>query len=383
MENLFKKGIIGNRIIQNRWVAQPMEGNSSGLGGAVSALTIDKYKKLAAGGWGVIIVEAISVTSGSLARKNALVMNHRNLDGFKKLVDQIKAINPDVTLLFQITHSGSISNPVFSEQVSVSPFSEGRLLSSDEIEQIKDDFITCSLLSEEAGADGIDYKCCHGYLGAEMLCPANVRTDKWGGAWENRTRFLRKGIGEIIARRKTSDFIVGSRISVYEGLRGCCGTSAPDELVEDLTESLQLVRLMDSLQMDYVNVSAGIPAKTPILTRPVQNSELMYLHHLRYTKEVKNALKNSSMKVIGSAYSILRERAFSVADEMLEKHYTDFIGWGRQTLADPLTPKKLLNGERINFCLACSGCSKMMLKQLNVGCIMFDEYYKKYWKENL
>ena len=222
MENLFKKGIIGNRIIQNRWVAQPMEGNSSGLGGAVSVLTIDKYKKLAAGGWGVIIVEAISVTSGSLARKNALVMNHRNLDGFKKLVDQIKAINPDVTLLFQITHSGSISNPVFSEQVSVSPFSEGRLLSSDEIEQIKDDFITCSLLSEEAGADGIDYKCCHGYLGAEMLCPANVRTDKWGGAWENRTRFLREGIGEIIARRKTSDFIVGSRISVYEVLWYLC-----------------------------------------------------------------------------------------------------------------------------------------------------------------
>ncbi len=383
MENLFKKGIIGNRVIQNRWVAQPMEGNSSGPGGSVSELTIDKYKKLAAGGWGVIIVEAVSVTSGSLARKNALVMNYRNLDGFKKLVDHIKAINPDVTLLFQITHSGSISNPVFSEQVSISPLSEGRLLSSDEIEQIKDDFITCSLLAEEVGADGIDYKCCHGYLGAEMLRPANVRTDKWGGSWENRTRFLREGIEEIIARRKTSNFILGSRISVYEGLKGCCGTSAPNELIEDLTESLQLVRLMDSLHMDYVNVSAGIPAKTPNLTRPVQKAELMYLNHLRYTKEIKNVLKDSSMKVIGSAYSILRERAFSVADEMLEKRYTDFIGWGRQTLADPLTPRKLQNGEKVNFCMACSGCSKMMLKQINVGCIIFNEYYKKYWKENL
>ena len=341
MENLFKKGIIGNRVIQNRWVAQPMEGNSSGPGGSVSELTIDQYKKLAAGGWGVIIVEAVSVTSGSLARKNALVMNYRNLDGFKKLVDHIKAINPDVTLLFQITHSGSISNLVFSEQVSISPLSEGRLLSSDEIEQIKDDFITCSLLAEEAGADGIDYKCCHGYLGAEMLRPANVRTDKWGGSWENRTRFLREGIEEIIARRKTSNFILGSRISVYEGLKGCCGT------------------------------------------RPVQKAELMYLNHLRYTKEIKNVLKDSSMKVIGSAYSILRERAFSVADEMLEKRYTDFIGWGRQTLADPLTPRKLQNGEKVNFCMACSGCSKMMLKQINVGCIIFNEYYKKYWKENL
>lgn len=55
-------------------------------------------------------------------------MNYRNLDGFKKLVDQIKAINPDVTLLFQITHSGSISNPVFRSRYLSLRFRKGGYL---------------------------------------------------------------------------------------------------------------------------------------------------------------------------------------------------------------------------------------------------------------
>lgn len=383
IKQLFEKGNIGHKITRNRFVAQPMEGNCADKGGSVSQLTINKYKNLAEGNWGIIIVEALSVTPTSLARKNALVLNEKNLDGFKKLVNEIKLINPEALILFQITHSGSISNPNFSEQVAISPLSEGRLLSTDEIEKIKEGFVKCARLAEEAGADGIDYKSCHGYLGAEILRPMNIRNDKWGGSWENRTRFLREGIEEISANRKRNDFLIGCRISMYEGMRGCEGTSAPEELIEDLSEQIALLQLLNKLKMDYVNISAGIPAKTPTLTRPIQSAALMYLHHLRYTQFAKQTLSNTNMKVIGSAYSILREDAFKVAEEMLSKHYTDFVGWGRQTLADPLMPKKLEYGESINFCTACSGCSKMMIKQINVGCIMFDEHYKRYWKENL
>ena len=137
IKQLFEKGNIGHKITRNRFVAQPMEGNCADKGGSVSQLTINKYKNLAEGNWGIIIVEALSVTPTSLARKNALVLNEKNLDGFKKLVNEIKLINPEALILFQITHSGSISNPNFSEQVAISPLSEGRLLSTDEIEKNK------------------------------------------------------------------------------------------------------------------------------------------------------------------------------------------------------------------------------------------------------
>jgi len=384
MEQLFTSGRIGQRSTTNRLAAQPMEGNCGGAGGAVSELCLEKYRQQAKGKWGIIIAEAISVTPNSLARKDALVMSRQNLDGFKRLVDAVKQINPDTVLLFQITHSGPVSNPTFSEKVCVTPGGEGRYLPTDEIARIKDAFVECSLLSEAAGADGIDFKICHGYLCAELLRPANNRNDKWGGSFENRTRFLREGIAEIAARRKSKDFILGSRFSMYEGIRGGCGTTSSEEIIENLTEMKQLIELMGTMGMDYINVSAGIPAKTPIITRPVPIAELMYLHHLRYTRFAKETLQaiGSDTKVIGSAYSVLQERALPVAEEMLEKNYADFIGWGRQTLADPLMPVKLMNNEKVDYCIACSGCSKMMIKQIEVGCMMFNPYYKEYWKQS-
>jgi len=65
------------------------------------------------------------------------------------------------------------------------------------------------------------------------------------------------------------------------------------------------------------------------------------------------------------------------ANENLEKNYVDFIGFGRQSFADPLFPGKLVDNGNVDYCVACSGCSKLMIKQLNTGCIIFDDYYKK------
>lgn len=381
-DELFLPGRIGRLTAPNRLVAQPMESNCADAGGAVSERCLQKYRELARGGWGVIVVEAVSVTDRSLARRNGLVMNRKNLVGFHRLVDAVKTECPEALLFFQITHSGPESNPAFSERVCASP-GAGRCLSADEIARIRDAFVESTLMAEQAGADGVDFKLCHGYLGAELLRPMNVRSDEWGGSWENRTRFLREGVGEVRSRRKRPDFVLGSRISMYEGIRGGCGTASADSLLEDLTEMRRLLELMDASGMDYVNISAGIPARTPSLTRPVRGSELMYLHHLRYTASARETLDglHSPMRVIGSAYSVLRQKALPLAREMLARGHADFVGWGRQTLSDPLMPRKLQRGEPIDYCIACSGCSQMMVRQMCVGCIVFDEYFKNLWRE--
>ncbi len=383
---LFEKGKLGNLTTQNRFVAQPMEGYDGINEGQVSQRGIDKYTKLAKGGWGVIIVEAISVTSKSLSCKNGLIINDRNLDSFKQLVYEVKKANPDVLLLFQLTHSGRNSNASFSEKTTVCPGNEeGRLLSTDEIQEVQDAFVKAAALTEEAGADGIDFKCCHGYFGAEILRPENTRLDKWGGSWENRSRFFRESVSSMITQKRKKDFIIGSRFSMYEGWRGGCGTISPDSLIEDLSEMKLFIEFFATLGMDYANVSAGIPGRTSEITRPVPGGERMYLNHLRYTRFAKDTLRNlnSSVQVFGSAYSVLKDKAFPIAEEMLAKGYADYAGWGRQILADPLTPIKLQQGEPIDFCTACSGCTKMMGKQIHAGCLVYNPYYKKLWKENL
>jgi 2,4-dienoyl-CoA reductase-like NADH-dependent reductase (Old Yellow Enzyme family) len=310
-----------------------------------------------------------------------MILNRKNLDGFKRLVEIFKRENPQGLLFFQLTQSGERSG-AFSERVNLSG-GESRRLSSGEIENIKNSFIEAALLAEEAGADGIDFKMCHGYLGAEMLRPSNVREDKWGGSFENRTRLLREGV-EAIRRLRSEDFILGSRLSLYEGIRGGCGTGGPDELIEDLSEMLDVVRLMDDLGMDYVNVSAGIPALTGAITRPTEPSKYLAYHHLRYTKTVKELVsrENRGLKVIGSAYSSYKAEAPAMMKEMLDKGYTDLCGFGRQIFADPLTPEKYRNGEAVNWCVLCSGCSRLMAAQLNDGCVVYNDYYKSVMKNS-
>jgi 2,4-dienoyl-CoA reductase-like NADH-dependent reductase (Old Yellow Enzyme family) len=326
-----------------------------------------------------VVVEAISICESSLARVNGLILNKKTLDGFKRLVEEFKKENEKSTLVFQLTHSGEQSGS-FSDRTVLAREKEGyRYLSGDEISRIKDSFIDAACLAEEAGADGIDFKMCHGYLGAEMLRPSNVRSDEWGGSFENRTRLLREVITELKGRFKSDDFILGSRLSMYEGIRGGCGTGGPEEILEDLTGMLDVIRLMDTLGMNYVNVSAGIPALTGAITRPTEPSKYLALHQLRYAKTVKEMLKKEGrpLAVIGSAYSSHKAEAPAVMEEMLSKNYVDICGFGRQIFADPYTPKKIANGEKINWCVLCSGCTKLMVSQRNDGCVVYNDYYKE------
>ena len=377
--HLFSALTLGNKTLSNRFVSQAMEANDGTSCGAVSERGMERYRNLARGKWGIVVAEALSVDPSSRARVNQMILNRDNLDSFKKLVNEFKTINPEGLFLFQVTHSGRKAVKNHSRPTALYEPCEGEvLLETEEIENIRRAFVEGALLAEEAGADGVDFKMCHGYLGCEMLRPGNVRADRWGGSFENRTRFLSESIPEIRSRLKTDNFLLGSRISVYEGIRGGCGTAGPDELLEDLGEMEKVIKLLESLGMDYVNVSAGIPGTTSEITRPTPQALYLYQHQMRYARWAKNIVKD--MKVIGSAYSILKEEGLRLADENIARGYTDMAGWGRQSFADPLLPYKAERGEHVNYCVGCSGCTKLMVAQLNDGCILYNDYYKSVWK---
>ena len=92
MDNIFKPFRLNDVSVRNRLVAQAMEINSSDAGGGVSEKILSRYNNLARGKWGIVFVEAISVTDASLARKNGLVMSRGNLSGFRRLVQEFKGI---------------------------------------------------------------------------------------------------------------------------------------------------------------------------------------------------------------------------------------------------------------------------------------------------
>jgi 2,4-dienoyl-CoA reductase-like NADH-dependent reductase (Old Yellow Enzyme family) len=146
---------------------------------------------------------------------------------------------------------------------------------------------------------------------------------------------------------------------------------------------------MEELGMDYVNISAGIPAITPEIVRPSKNYPEGVYRHFGWAKAVKQLVK---IPVIGSGYSYLRDgkndlkepdpskKSFVYwAEKNLRDGNVDMVGIGRQSLADPLFPKKILSGniDQINFCTACGGCSVLLRSQKEVGCTVYNDYYKE------
>jgi len=182
---------------------------------------------------------------------------------------------------------------------------------------------------------------------------------------------------------------MGVRYSIYEGIPGGFGTSGPQEVILDLKEPLAFAKIIEEIGMDYVNVSAGIPAVTPEIVRPTKNYPEGVYRHFGWANAVKKLIK---IPVIGSAYSYLRngkndlkepdpsKKSFIYwAEKNLKNGNVDMVGIGRQSLADPLFTKKILAGDvdQVNFCTACGGCSVLLRSQKEVGCTVYNQYYKK------
>ena len=104
----------------------------------------------------------------------------------ESLVKEMREINPKPLIFFQINHSGRHSQAAFSKVVSPYPTGDPtvHVLTEEEIERIGEQFVKASIIAKQVGADGVDFKHCHGYLGGEMLRPANTRADRFGGSFQ-------------------------------------------------------------------------------------------------------------------------------------------------------------------------------------------------------
>lgn len=382
---------VGPKTAPNRLANHPMECNDADENGSPSEHTFKRYKSLAEGGAGVINIESITISPTSRARKNQLVAQEKNLKGLADLVEAMKKINDRSLIIIQLNHSGAISNPNFSEAVSYYPTGhpDERILNDDDIDEIADWFVTSAKVCHETGADGLDFKMCHGYLGGQLLRPANITNGKYGGSWENRTRFFRETATRIKDEINNPNFIIGSRISFYEGIPGGFGSSGPEDVTEDPTEPLAFCRMIEEAGFHFINVSSGIPVMTGEFCRPTKLYPEGVYRQFSWARQVRQAVKTP---LIGTAYSYLRDGNNKLVGKDPEKKsllywaaknisdgHVDMVGIGRQSLADPLFARKALAGdlEEINYCAACGGCSKLLGGQALVGCVIYDEFYKE------
>jgi 2,4-dienoyl-CoA reductase-like NADH-dependent reductase (Old Yellow Enzyme family) len=397
-ENVLLTSIrIGNRTVPNRIAINAMECCDADTSGNPGDTAFRRYERLARGNAGVIVVEALSVVDENRGRLHQLTALPQNQKDLTRLVAAMRKANPRPLILWQLTHSGELSSPEFSERVCVKPFPgyEGRLLTEEEVDEILERFVFAAKMAHDCGADGVDFKLCHGYLGTQLLRPFNDRKWKYGGSWANRTRFAYEVYERIAREIHDPSFIAGSKVSMWEGLPGGVGSAGPDTPLMDLTESLDLVKGLEARGAKYIIESAGNPSLTlPLVQAEKRFAEITYLRFF-FQRELRRALKKETV-VIGSNYSVFRngknsfrgvkpeESSFIYwANKNIREGLCDMVAIGRQSLADPLLPAKLEAGkpDDVNWCTVCDNCIEFLIRQRPVGCSTYEREYTQELKE--
>jgi 2,4-dienoyl-CoA reductase-like NADH-dependent reductase (Old Yellow Enzyme family) len=388
---------IGSRTAGNRIVINAMECCDADTGGNPTHTAFRRYERLARGGAGMILVEALSVVDENLGRLHQLTALPQNQKGLTDLVSAMRRANPKPLIVWQLTHNGELANPEFSQRVCVKPFPgyEGRLLDEEEVDEILSKFVLAAKMAHDCGADGVDFKLCHGYLGSQILRPYNDRKWKYGGTWANRTRFAYEFYERVAKEVKDPGFLVGSKISVWEGLPGGQGSAGPDTPLLDLTETLDLAKGLEARGAKFLIESAGNPSLTlPLVQTDKRVPEYGYLRFW-FQKQLKGVLKPETA-LIGSGYSIFRDGKNTFrgvrreessflhwANKNIAEGICDMVALGRQSLADPLLPAKLETGkaEEVDWCTACDNCIEFLIRQRPVGCSTYEREYTEELRE--
>jgi 2,4-dienoyl-CoA reductase-like NADH-dependent reductase (Old Yellow Enzyme family) len=392
-ETLLTPVRIGARECKNRFFVQAMECTDADEDGNPSDLTVERYKNLFLGLSGMITLEAITVTDESRSRLNQLSVMPKNAAGLKKFIGGLKKLTPDALIVFQLTHSGELSNPEFSRRVTVKPLPGfgGELLTEEEVEHIMDQFVLAARIAYDAGADGVDLKLCHGYLGSQILRPYNDRDWKYGGLWENRSRFAYDLYEKVQKEINDKHFLIGSKISAWEGFPGGFGTEGPDSPIIDLTEPIALLKGLEERGAQYFVQSGGSPSITTSITQAERKAPYFAFLHSTWAKEFKKAVKPETV-VIGSNYSVFRNgkngilaveqennSMFHYGAKFIREGKVDMVAMGRQSFADPFLPKKLMEGreDEIKWCTVCDNCLELLIRQREIGCCTYNKHYTK------
>jgi 2,4-dienoyl-CoA reductase-like NADH-dependent reductase (Old Yellow Enzyme family) len=390
----------GRMTVPNRFCAQPMEGCDGSPDGSPGELTVRRYRRIAAGGSGLIWVEACAVTPAGRANPRQLWLHAGNVAAYRSLVDDIRraardAMGHEPAVVLQLTHSGRYSRPVDKPAPVIahhSPVLDPRanlppdypLVTDDELDRLQDDFVTAAKLAADAGFDGVDIKGCHRYLLGELLASL-TRQGRYGGPYENRTRMLRQTIARV--RAAVGDRLeVTTRVNAYDAIEHPYGwgVSQHDAMTPDLAEPIRLLRELVADGLRGVNITIANPYFNPHVNRPAdtmiagwptppERPAVGLARIIAIVRDVASAV--GDVPVVGSGYTWLRELYPQVAAGVVGAGWAAMAGVGRMVFAYPDYARDILRTGRLDpakTCTTCSGCTQLMRYHTTSGCIIRD-----------
>ena len=422
---------VNGKVIGNSFAVLPMEGFDGTTDGRPTESSHRRWQRFGLSGakliWGG---EAVAVCPDGRGNPNQLMMIESTVESMSKLREGVvKAhaerfgTSDDFMIGIQLTHAGRLSRPhdrkrwepriiyhhlLLDSKIGITP--DYPVMSDEEIERVINDFVKASMLSQQAGFDFVEIKCCHGFLGHEILSAVD-RAGPYGGSFENRTRFLREIVSGI--RNEAPDLEIAVRLSAFDFVpfqRNCEGSGEPMPFIGerypyafggdgtglgvDLTETLAFLDLLIERNIKLVSISAGASYNTHLLMptlipdvngyKPPEDPLAGVARLISVTNQLKQQRPN--LIYIGAAYSYLQQWLPNVAQAAVREGMVDIVGIGRMALCYPGIVTDILEGEPLKrslLCRSCGDCRSSHILGLISGCYSLDEYYRNspYGKE--
>lgn len=419
---------IGGFRVGNRWCVQPMEGWDANRDGSPSPHTLRRWRNFGLSGgkliWGG---EAAAVQPDGRANPHQTLATPENRAGLAALLGELTTAHrqqfgttDDLLVGLQLTHSGrfcrpnskqlepriAYHHPLLDAKFGIDPRDDSVVWNDHDLERLIDTYVAAAGLAKEVGFQFVDVKACHGYLLHEFLS-ARVRSGRFGGDFDGRTRILRTIVARI--RDEHPDLMVGVRISVFDvppfktsrevgqpmdyakllPYQYGFGCRQDNPLEYDPTEPLRLIGVLSDLGVVAINVTGGSPYYSPHVQRPAifppsdgyqppEDPLVGVARQIHAARTCQQAFPGLPM--VGTGYTYLQDYLPHVAQAAVRAGWIDLVGIGRMVLAYPEMPADALQRgqlQRKRICRTFSDCTTGPRHGLVSGCYPLDDYYKQ------
>ncbi|HOD74417.1 MAG TPA: FAD-dependent oxidoreductase [Syntrophorhabdaceae bacterium] len=361
---LFSPLKVGSCVFPNRIMSTAAVTRLASEEGHITPNFVERYRRLAEGGLGAMVVEA-AVVLPSKSSFNLRISDDAYIEELKNFVDEIRKANREVKVGIQLIHFLKVARSGWRQKVED--------LKPEEIAVIPGQFASSAKRARAAGFDFVELHMAHFTTLASFLSLVNKRQDEYGGDFEGRVK-LPAEVVNVTREAVGDDYTIGVRMLGEEFTKE--GNT--------LLQSARVARRLASLGVDYISVSAGErfeDADPPLENFPpfAGTGYSGYRMSPRWWNPdgVQVYLADGIRKAVRQAgYEVPivcagKVRMPDLAEKILEEGRSDVIGMARTLFADPDWPVKAREGraDEIVKCAACGYCSEADERYETVVCI--------------
>ena len=359
MDKLFSPFTVKKIYLKNRIVMPPLASFLIGDDGSITDATIEHYRRRAAGGPAMVMMEACAVSpEGIVSSHQPVIYDDRYIEGLSKIAAVIKEEGAVPAL--QIHHGGrqTSAKVIRRKPLAPSPLpcpvirGDVEPLTIDGIQNLVKKFGDAATRAYRAGFELVEIHGAHGYLVNQFLSNfSNIREDEYGGDVAGRTRFARE-IVEEICKRIGDALPISFKISAEEYVDGGLTTR----------ESIEILKILIIAGIDIVQVSAGNDVTPEWISQP------MFMQKACLVESAAQVKKAVDIPVM----AVGRINDPQIADEIIRQGKADLVCIGRGLLADPEMPIKAKSGrlDEIRTCIACNTCMQSIFKKGRIECLV-------------